>query len=113
MSAEYTPNHVGIGEFLNSGMMEDMISRIADLIRDRAVSLSPVGDPGPPDRDWHPGRYLASWHVRVHRFGGATNDRIEAVVYNDSPEAFWVEYGHRGREPYYTLRRAAHEVRWA
>jgi hypothetical protein len=43
--------------------------------------------------------------------GGATSDRVEAVVYNDAPEAVQVEYGHRGAEPYHTLLRAAAEMR--
>jgi hypothetical protein len=86
-----------------------MVEYVAERIRERAQAQSPVGSFA--DGDEHPGRYLASWHVRSSRFSGATNDRAEAEVYNDSPEAVWVEYGHHGREPYHTLLRAAVEVR--
>jgi hypothetical protein len=103
----YTPDHAGMREFLNSDMLGDMVNRVAEIIRDRAMMMAPIGD---PREDTHPGRYMASFHVRVDRFSGATGDRVQATVYNDAPEAFWVEYGHRGREPYYTLRRAATEI---
>jgi hypothetical protein len=106
--SSYDPDHEGIGRFLRSQDMQDMVRGVAELIRDRAIGLSPVGNPA---EDEHAGRYIASWHVRVHDRGGATGDRAEAEVYNDSPEAFWVEFGHRGREPYSVLRRAAYEVR--
>jgi hypothetical protein len=54
-----------------------------------------------------PGRYKASFHVKSQLNGGATRDRAEAIVYNDSPEAIYVEFGHRGREPYHILASAA------
>jgi hypothetical protein len=98
-----------IGSLLNSEPMAEMVRSVAELIMARAVSMSPVGD---PKDDPHSGRYLASWRVDVRHHSGATGDRVEAVVSNDAPEAFWVEYGHHGREPYYTLRRAAIEVSW-
>ena len=103
----YTPNEVGMREFLNSETLMRVVENVADEIMTRAIATAPVGDPA---EDPHPGRYKASFHVRSHRNGGATNDRVEAVVYNDSPEAVLVEYGHRGAEPYHTLLRAASEL---
>jgi hypothetical protein len=106
--SDYTPNEAGMLEFLNSNMLSDVVRTVAETIRARAMTMSPVGDPA---TDPHSGRYMASWDVHVDRFSGATGDRVQATVKNFSPEAFWVEYGHRGREPYYVLRRAAAEVR--
>jgi hypothetical protein len=31
-------------------------------------------------------------------------------VYNDAPEAIYVEFGHRGNEPYHVLLRAARDA---
>lgn len=105
----YTPNEAGMRELLNSEMLMRVAERYADEIMNRAMAMAPVGDPAV---DEHPGRYAASFHVRSHHGGGATGDRVEAIVYNDSPEAKYVEFGHRGAEPYHTLLRAALEARW-
>jgi hypothetical protein len=100
--SSYNPDHVGMGQLLRSeGMQRAMLNR-ADLIMARAIAIAPIDT-----HDDHPGRYKASFHTRVHDRGGATHDRAEAVVYNDSPEAIYVEFGHRGREPFNTLRDAA------
>lgn len=107
--SDYNPDHRGMEQFLNSMGMVRLVEDVAERIRDRAIVIAPVGD---PRDDEHSGRYKASFHIRSHRFGGATSDRAEAIVYNDSPEAFEVEFGHRGREPYHTMLRAAEEVRW-
>lgn len=100
----FTPNHAGVGEMLNSDFMQDAMRLVAEEIKVRAEALAPVGQP--PDSP-HPGRYKASFHVRVHAHGGATADRAEAIVYNDSPEALYVEYASYGKEPYRTLAMAA------
>lgn len=107
--SDYNPSHAGMAEFLQSEMMQHLVSEVADRLMAHAVSMAPIGD---PLVDEHPGRYAASFHVRVHTHGGATGDRAEAIVYNDSPEAKWVEFGHHGREPYHTLLRAAVEAGW-
>lgn len=107
--SDYTPSHIGMGEFLNSGILMDVVEHAARQIAFRAMVMAPVGS---PLGDEHAGRYKASFHIRSHRFGGATGDRVEAIVYNDSPEAKYVEFGHRGAEPYHTLLRAARELRW-
>ena len=105
----YNPNHEGIRRFLNSEGMQRVVKHYADKIKDRAEEIAPVGSPWEPDE--HAGRYKASFSVEVHTLGGATNDRAEAIVRNDAPEAIHVEYGHRGREPYHTLLRAAMEAK--
>jgi hypothetical protein len=108
--SDYTPDQLGMTEFLNSDMLSDAVRWVAELIKARAITMSPIGDPA---TDPHAGRYIGSWEVSVERFSGATGDRVQATIKNFSPEAFWVEYGHRGREPFYVLRRAANEVRWS
>jgi hypothetical protein len=107
--SDYTPSEIGMREFLNSEILMRVVDRVGEGIMVRAIAMAPVGD---PSEDEHPGRYKASFRMRSHRFGGATNDRVEAIVYNDSPEAVQVEFGHRGREPYHTLLRAASEASW-
>lgn len=107
--SDYNPDHAGMAAFLESEMLMRVVERVAEQIRDRAVVSAPIGSPLGDD---HAGRYKASFHIRTHRHGGATGDRVEAIVYNNAPEAKYVEYGHRGAEPYYTLRRAALEARW-
>ena len=101
----YTPDQAGMSEFLNSRMLRDVVVDSADKILARAIALSPVGSL--TEGDEHPGLYISSWKIRDHKFGGIHNDRVEAIVYNDSIDAFWVEFGHYGREPYHVLRRAA------
>jgi hypothetical protein len=89
-------------------MLLDVVTRVAELIRDRAITLSPVGTV--LEGDEHPGEYISSFHIRSHVFGGAKSDRAEAIVYNDASDAVYVEFGSYGQEPYHVLRRAANEV---
>jgi hypothetical protein len=102
MTANFIPDHTGVGEMLRSQMMQDAMRLVAEGIKVRAEAIAPVDEKSP-----HPGRYRASFHVRVHNRGGATNDRAEAIVYNDAPESIYVEFGHWGREPEHILTRAA------
>jgi hypothetical protein len=103
--AKFTPDSRGIGQMLNSEMMRRGMEVFAEEIRLRAEVIAPVYEG--PGRDPHRGRYKASFHVRSHLNGGVKNDRAEAIVYNDSPEAIYVEFGHRGAEPWHVLARAA------
>lgn len=105
MTARFNPDHIGVGRMLRAPFMQEAMTRRAEGIRARAVVLAPVGRER--DKDSTPGRYKASFHIRSHSRGGATKDRAEAIVYNDAPEAIFVEFGHRGREPYGVLKRAA------
>jgi hypothetical protein len=99
---KYTWSSTGIGEMLNSDMMKRGMEAYAEEIKVRAEVLAPVAQTGK-----HRGRYKASFHVKSQLYGGATHDRAEAIVYNDSPEAFYVEFAHRGAEPEHVLARAA------
>lgn len=103
MKATFKPDHRGVGEMLRSDFMQKVMLLHAYQIKMRAIALAPVAKEGSP----HPGRYKESFHTKVHSRGGATKDRAEAIVYNDAPEAIFVEKGHRGREPYHILTRAA------
>lgn len=107
--SDYNPDHAGMAAFLESEFLMRVVEHAARQIMERAIVMAPVGS---PLGDEHAGRYKASFHIRTQRHGGATGDRVEAIVYNDSPEAKYVEYGHRGLEPYHTLLRAARELRW-
>lgn len=107
MPSRYDVNHKGVAELLNSDMLLITVTAVGEQIRAHAEAIAPVGPPSDP----HRGRYRASFRVRSHKRGGATHDRVECVVSNDSPEALFVEYGSAGKEPYHTLLRAATEVR--
>jgi hypothetical protein len=106
--ASFNPDHRGVGNMLQSEFMERTMVRVAEEIKGRAEAMAPVGhSPG----DKHPGRYKASFHIRSHRHGGAPGRygarRAEAIVYNDAPEAVFVEYGARSKEGERVLARAA------
>ena len=105
-NVEFHPDHRGVGEMLRSDFIQRTVNLRAEDIRMRAFAMAPVDEDSP-----HPGRYKASFAIRTKRRGGATHDRAEAIVYNDSPEAFWVEFGHWGEEPHHTLAHAAFERR--
>lgn len=109
MTAEFHPDHAGVGAMLRSDFMQDAMREHAETIKQRAEAIAPVAHTR--RKDYHPGRYKASFHVRVSSRGGATKDRAEAVVYNDAPESFYVEYGSYGEEPYRVIARAAYEAR--
>jgi len=100
----FNPNHRGVGEMLRSDFMQAAMLEHAERIKAVAEATAPVGR---PSEDEHAGRYKASFHVRVHARGGATGDRAEAIVSNDSPEARWVEWGTRDTDGHHTLARAA------
>jgi len=107
MTAKFTPDHRGVGEMLNSDFMVEAMRAHAEAIKLRAEAIAPVGH---PPESKHPGRYKASFHVRAHKYGGVSGrggKRAEAIVYNDSPEALYVEYAHYGQEPYRVLAIAA------
>jgi len=87
---------------LRSDFIEGTMVVFANGIKLRAEILAPVDEKGP-----HPGRYKAGFKIRHHSHGGATKDRAEAFVYNDTPEAVFVEFARWGDEPYHTLANAA------
>jgi hypothetical protein len=105
--AEYVPDHSGVGQFLRSRQMQEMLLAVANRIKDEAITRSPVGEET-REREVH---YRDSFHTAVVERGGATGDRAEAQCWNDSPQASFVEWGRYGVEPYHTLLRASAEVR--
>jgi hypothetical protein len=105
---DFTLNHRGVGIMLNSFEMMEALRPFGEEIKMRAEAMAPVyqgkywGNTGR-----FSGRYKVSFHIRSRRYGGTKGDRAQVQVYNDSPEAFWVEFGNRGDEPYHVLHRAA------
>ena len=86
-------SYEGIGRLLRSvGMETEMIKR-AERIKQAAEARAPVYSG--PGRDEHRGRYKASFRIESSLRGGDRHDRAEATVLNDSPEAIFVERGHR------------------
>jgi hypothetical protein len=94
----------GIGRLLKSDMMKRAMEEHAARVMAAAVVLAPVSE-----KDKHPGRYKRSFKMRVGL--NARRTRVEAVVYNDSPEALHVEKGTRNNNPYHVLTRALDVLR--
>jgi hypothetical protein len=92
-----------MGKLLDSDEMRKALEFFANEIKARAEVIAPVDT-----HSGHPGRYKDSFHVRSHLHGGEKHDRAEAVVYNDAPEAIYVEFAHWGAEPEHILARAAY-----
>src|SRR5436309_3439140 len=94
-----------IGELLRTPEMEAEMVRHGESIMANAIRRSPVAREGS-----HRGRYKASFRLEHGRVGlpGATVLGVRAwcEVINDAPEALYVEYGRRGREPYHVLLNA-------
>lgn len=115
----YRMDHAGMGVMLNSDMLRAPVVSSANRIRDYAQFLAAgliyTGELGyittEYERRHQTGRYLSSFKVTSRRNGGVKNDRVEALVYNDAPSAFWVEFGHHGREPYRIMARASFELK--
>lgn len=95
----------GVGQLLNSEMIQGELLRRAEIIKGVAEAISPVGGPGDP----HPGVYKASWYVKVVRkpVGRSQKKRPVAVVGNSAYYARWVEYGTEKVHPHHVLLRAA------
>ena len=77
----------GMGELLVSPSMQRAMRRIASAKMKECVAIAPVDRKSP-----HPGRYKASFHVASGVQHHKTS-RAYGEVYNDSPEAFFVEFG--------------------
>lgn len=93
-------DYEGMGEFLRSAEMQAAMHTLAEGFMQRAIATAPVDENGP-----HPGRYKASFHVEsgVRRNKTA---RAYGKVINDSPEAFFVEFGTKNNPRHRTLGKA-------
>jgi hypothetical protein len=103
MAARFKLKPKGVGELLRSDMVRAEMVRRAEVIRDTAVAISPVG----ATRDPHPGHYKASWEVDSTSRGGRRRDRAVAYVRNTAYYARWVEYGTERVPAHHVLLRAA------
>ncbi len=108
MGASFRASYEGIGELLKSPMMEAEMRRRAEKVRAAAEARAPVGDPA---SDPHPGRYKASFRVVSGRAGGVKGDRAFGRTLNDSPEAFYVEWGTSRQPAHHTLLNAVQAAR--
>src|SRR5215469_2672518 len=84
----YKSNSSGIGDMLNSEMMRRGMEAFAYEIKVRAEVLAAIEIYVPQELGYSrksSGRYRTSFNVRSHLDGGATRDRAEAIMYNDSP----------------------------
>lgn len=97
--SKFNASFTGIGDLLKSDIIRDAMKDRADAVRAEAEAIAPVSE-----RDKHPGRYKRSFGTRVGL--NARRSRVEAVVYNDSPEALHVEKGTRNNDAYHVLTRA-------
>jgi hypothetical protein len=101
--SHFEASYSGIGEMIRSDyMLAEMLRRGANVMA-VAIATAPVGDPPTDD---HSGRYKASFELHGENFGGFRHNRAEALVVNYAPEALYVEYGNRGKEPYHTMLNA-------
>jgi hypothetical protein len=104
-------DHTGMGVMLNAEFLRGPITRKAEEIRQYAefLAASEIYVGGIIDEIHHlqTGAYLGGFKVTSRRYGGLRRDRVEATVTNSAPSAFWVEFGHWGREPYRIMARAA------
>lgn len=105
MPAKFKMSNKGVGELLNSPMVEAEMLRRAELIKSVAEGISPVGGPSDP----HPGTYKGSWYAHVVRkgVGRANKKRPVGVVGNSAYYARWVEYGTEKVPAHHVLLRAA------
>jgi hypothetical protein len=107
VGAKFRASYSGIGQMLKSAEMEAAMLQRAEQIKARAEATAPVGD---PRTDPHAGRYRDSFKVESGREGGRNKDRAYGRVENDSPEAFYVEYGTSKIEARHTLLNAAQHL---
>lgn len=104
MAAKFKMKKRGVGQLLRSPMIEAEMLRRADVIKDAAVAISPVGASA---RDPHPGHYKTSWHTSSTARGGRRKDRATAKVWNSAYYARFVEYGTERVHAHHVLLRAA------
>lgn len=97
--SKFSASFMGIGQMLRSEMVGAELEKRAEEVASRARDIAPVS----ATTD-HPGRYKASFHVRMGL--NRRRSRVEAVIYNDAPEALFVEKGTVNNPAYNVLTRA-------
>lgn len=105
MAARFKMSNRGVGQMLNSPLIAAEMLRRAQVIKNVAEAISPVGGAGDP----HPGQYKLSWYARVERksVGRSRKKRPVGVVGNSAYYARWVEYGTERVHAHHVLLRAA------
>jgi hypothetical protein len=93
MADGYQADYSGIGDMLTASFMVAEMRRRAEKMKVFAEGIAPVDEDGP-----HPGRYKASFHVESGVQRRKTR-RAFGRLYNDSPEAIWVEFVPRKLGP--------------
>jgi hypothetical protein len=97
---QFEASYEGIGAMIRSDFMLAAMMVRGAAVMEVAIATAPVGE---PKTDPHSGRYKESFELHGENSGGYNHDRAEAMVVNTAPEAIWVEYGNRGKEPYHTM----------
>lgn len=100
MAVGFQWDYAAFGEYLRSEEMQMVMRAHAEPVKARAEATAPV-DP----TSGHPGRYKASFGIRTGVQTGKTS-RAYAEVYNDAPEAFFVEFGTEHNPRHRTLGKA-------
>lgn len=103
MPVKFKMSNKGVGQLLQSPMIEAEMVRRAEVIRSTAVAISPVGGAADP----HPGHYKTSFEVTSTTRGGRRKNRATATVRNTAYYARWVEYGTEKVPAHRVLLRAA------
>jgi hypothetical protein len=101
----FEASYSGISRLLKSPLITEALLKKAEEVKAHAEDISPVGI----DPDTHPGRYKGAFHTRTGY--NTRRSRVEAVVYNDAPEAVFVEYGTSTNDAHHTLLRALSVLR--
>jgi hypothetical protein len=105
---QFKYSYQGIHAMLNMPEMAKKMFDHAAKIAALAESRAPVGTVDEPDV--HAGLYKRSFVVSLDPRGGDKKDRPEGIVTNIAEDAFYVEFGNSGSEPYYIMRRAMVDV---
>lgn len=106
MAAIFRASYTGIGEMLVAPFMVEEMQRRAGAVLARCIETAPVY--AGPFLDLHRGRYKESFHLAPEtvKVAGTGTRRALGRVINDSPEAYWVEYGTRNNDAHHTMRNA-------
>lgn len=106
MVARFTGSYVGIGQMLVADFMVDEMQRRAGNVLTRCIETAPVY--AGPFLDLHRGRYRDSFFIadETIKTAGTGTRRALGRVTNNSPEAFWVEYGTRNNDDHHTMGNA-------